>query len=396
MPRTLPPHLATDTFISHVAQNPEKHDGAVNIPVYRASTIVFPTLDDYEAAEKGTYGKPTYGRYGSEATLGLEEALARLEGADHAMLTASGVAAITVALLSFVKAGDHILMADTVYGPARRFCNEHLAKLGVETTFFDPLIGSEIRALMKPNTKIVYVESPGSLTFEMMDIPAIAAVAHEKGAIVMADNTWATQLFFKPFEHGIDVSIHSLSKYVSGHSDLIMGVITSRAELRRPLRKTHYNLGACINGDNAYLALRGLRTMSVRLRHHQESAMKVATWLESHPMVERVLYPALPSHEGHAIWKRDMTGACGLFTFLVGDYPRENLAAMLDNMRLTRMGYSWGAFESLLIPFNPHTIRTATQWKHKGINLRLHVGLEAVEDLMQDIDDGLKRLKNGQ
>ena len=382
----------TDTEITLVGRDPEKHYGVVSQPVYHASTILFKTLDDYEAGERGEWPHSTYGRFGTPTTQSVEQALAALEGGDNSIVTSSGLSAITVSLLTFLGNGDHLLVTDSVYGPARRFCDQELKRYGIEVTYYDPRIGAGIAALMKPNTKVVYTESPGSLTFEIQDIPAIAKAAHAKGAVVIMDNTWATALYFKPFEHGVDVSVHSATKYISGHSDLVMGVLTCKKEHYPALLRTYRNLGPCPGPDNCYLALRGLRTMAVRLRHHQQAAIEVAHWLEKQPQVVQVLHPALESHPDHALWQRDFIGSSGLFSVLLKTTNRDALAHMLDNLELFGMGFSWGGFESLIIPFKLNNIRTSTQWKHKGISLRLHIGIEDVSDLIKDLDAGFKRL----
>ncbi len=365
----------------------------VSLPPYRASTILFDTLADFDKVERGEWPFPTYGRYGTPSTSALEHAIAELEGADHAILHASGMAAIATSLIAFVKAGDHLLMVDTVYGPSRRFCEYELKRLGVEVTYYDPTIGSGIAALMKENTRVVYCESPGSLTFEMQDIPAIAAEAHKRGIIVVADNTWATPLLFKAFEHGVDISMQSVTKYISGHSDLVMGSLSCKKEHYKRLLVAARNLGAAVSADNCYLAMRGIRTMAVRLKQHQENAMVVAKWLQQRPEVVKVLYPALPDDPGHALWKRDMLGATALFGFLLKPCPREALAAMLDNLRYFHMGYSWGGFESLLIPFNLDKVRTATRLNHAGHCLRIHIGLENPADLIADLEAGFERMR---
>ena len=382
-----------DTLLATTGCAPEKHRGAVNTPAYRASTVLFPTLAEFEQAERGEAPYPTYGRYGTVSTDTLEASIAELEGADHAIVTSSGLAAIVLALTTFLKQGDHLLMVDTTYGCTRRFCDAELKGMGVEVTYYDPQIGAGIAALIKPNTKVVYVESPGSLTFEMQDIPAIAKAAHAKNVVVMGDNTWATPLYSKPFELGMDISIHSATKYIGGHSDLVMGTISCKKEHYMSLWRTFRNTGACPSGDNCFLAQRGLRTMAVRLKQHYENGLLIAKWLQKRPEVEAVLHPALPEFSGHVIWKRDFTGACGLFSFVLKEaYPQEKLAAMLNNMDYFGMGYSWGGFESLMIPITPQKIRTATQWKYKGQSLRIHIGLEHPDDLIRDLEAGFKRL----
>lgn len=383
-----------DTLLATMACAPDDHRGAVNTPPYRASTVLFPNLAEFDRADRGEAPYPAYGRYGTVSTDTLEASIAALEEADHAIVTSSGLAAIVLALVTFLKHGDHLLMVDTTYGCTRRFCDAELKDMGVEVTYYDPAVGAGIAALMKPNTKVVFTESPGSLTFEMQDIPAIAKAAHAKGAIVISDNTWATPLHMKPFDLGIDISIHSATKYISGHSDLVMGTLSCKAEHYPALLRTFRNTGACPSADNCYLAQRGLRTIAVRLKQHFENGLKVAEWLRQRPEVEIVLHPGLPGAPGHELWKRDMTGACGLFSIVLKEeYPRPALAAMLDNLEYFGMGYSWGGFESLIIPIAPKKIRTATSWAYKGQGLRIHIGLEHPDDLIADLQRGLERLR---
>lgn len=386
--------MKTETLLATLGCNPDDHRGAINTPVYRASTILFPTLAAFETAENNTCPYPTYGRYGTISTNTLEESLAVLDGADHAIVTSSGLSAIVLALTTFLKNGDHLLMVDTTYGCTRRFCDNELKGMGVETTYYDPMIGAGIAALMKPNTKVVYVESPGSITFEVQDIPAIAKAAHAKGAVVMSDSTWGTPLYFRPYDLGVDISIHSATKYIGGHSDLVMGVVTCKKEHYPQLWKTFRNTGPCPSGDNCFLAQRGLRSMGARLAQHYENGVAVAKWLKARPEVETVLHPALPDCPGHELWKRDFKGACGLFSFILKEQPGvKAMTAMMDNLELFGMGYSWGGYESLLIPISPHKIRTATKWNHKGQGLRIHVGLEHPDDLIRDLEAGFERLQ---
>lgn len=382
-----------ETKLAELGTSPEKHEGAVNTPVYRASTILFESLADFELSEKGQYTKGfTYGRYGTPTVRALEQAIASIEGAQRAVITPSGLSAIVATLMAFLKAGDHLLMVDTVYGPTRRTCEYELKRFGVEVTYYDPTIGAGIEALIQPNTKMVYLESPGSLTFEVQDVPAIVKAAHAKGVLVAGDNTWGTPYYYKALELGMDISIHSATKYISGHSDFVMGTIACNEELYNTLIKTVRNLGMSVSSDNCYLALRGLRTLAVRMPRHFESALKVAKWLEGRPEVEKVLHPALPGAPGHELWKRDYTGACGLFAFQIGKRSRDALAAMLEGMEHFGMGYSWGGFESLLIPVSPEKIRTAKAWDYDGVTLRIHVGLEEADDLIADLDAGFARL----
>jgi cystathionine beta-lyase len=380
-----------ETILAKAGCTPQYHQGCVNTPVYRASTIIIPTLEDFNRAMRGEV--KSYGRYGTRTNNELEKSLAILEGADHAMTFPSGLNAIWTVLGAFVSAGDHLLMVDCAYSPTRRIALEELSRFGVETTFFDPLIGAGIEALIKPNTRLIYLESPGFLTMEVVDVPAIAKVAHQHDIVVACDNTWATPLYGKPFELGVDISVHSGTKYVSGHSDILLGILTFKDKYSKQLQRYAHNVGAATSSDVCYLAQRGLHTMAVRLKQHYESALHVATWLSQHPKVESVLYPALPGDPGHALWKQYFTGACGLFSFVLKEAPsHEALARMLDNMQICVMGFSWGGFESLLIPIDPRPVRSASRWPHQGQAFRIHVGLEHVDDIIDDLKRGLERL----
>lgn len=367
-------------------RTPEKFDGAVNTPVYHASTILYPSL----AAIRGTQKIPfTYGRRGTPTSHALETAINDLEGAAGTVLTPSGASAVSLAILSAVKAGAHMLMVDTAYYPTRKFCDDVLRNMGVETEYYDPLIGGDIAGLIRDNTALIFMESPGSQTFEMQDVPAIVAAAKAKGVMTAIDNTWATPLFFKPLAHGVDMSIQAATKYIVGHADALLGTIATNEAHHKKLRSVHGQLGLCAGPDDIYLALRGLRTMPTRLKQHQQAALHIAEWLQSLAFVRRVLYPALPDAQGHDIWQRDFLGAAGLFTFEMEPCSEAQLAAMLDNMRLFGMGYSWGGFESLIVPCE--ITRTATRFETDGQMLRLNIGLEHVDDLKEDLSDGFGR-----
>jgi cystathionine beta-lyase len=385
--------MKRETRLVHAGRNPEQHAGTVNPPIHRASTIVYPTLEAFQRRAELKYtNSSSYGISGTPITYALRDALAELSGGARALVTSSGLSAITMALTALLRQGDHVLVTDSTYGPTRTFCTSLLARFGVETTFYDPAIGAGIAALIRPNTRIVYTESPGSLTFEIQDVPAIAEAAHARGATVLFDNTWATPLNFRAFDHGVDVEIQAGTKFIGGHSDLLLGVITARTEaLFRRLRDGIGEFGDCVAPDLCYEALRGLRTLEVRMRRHEASALEVARWLGERPEVARVLHPALPQHPGHALWRRDFTGSSSLFAVLLKTESREALAAMLEGLTLFKMGASFGGFESLIIPADV-TNRTARPWKERGTLLRLHVGLEAVEDLIADLEAGLRRL----
>jgi cystathionine beta-lyase len=380
----------TSTNIVHSGRDPFAHHGFVNPPVYRGSTVLFKSLEAFEKREQ----RYVYGRRGTPTTDALEEAICTLEGGVRTWLTPSGAAAIAAALLAFTKAGDHILVADTVYQPTRKMCNGILKRFGVETTFYDPLIGADITKLMKPNTTVVFLESPGSQTFEVQDVPAIAAAAKAKGAWVLMDNTLASPLYFKPFEHGVDVSIQAATKYIVGHADAMLGSITGNERAAPIMLDETQSIGICAGTEEVYLGMRGIRTIEVRLERHWRSGLDIARWLEQRPEVSRVLHPALESDPGHALWKRDFLGASGLFAFELKPVPKKAVAAMLDGLQLFGMGASWGGFESLVLPFNATPYRTATKWQTEGPTVRVHIGLEDVADLKDDLDAGFARLKS--
>jgi len=380
------------TLAAHLGRKPSRFLGAVNTPVFRASTIVFPTVAELEASTRGEHPGVTYGLHGLPTVRDLQAAVAELEGGAAAFAVPSGLTATTLPLLALLSAGDHVLVTDSVYGPTRRFCDLHLTRYGVEVDYYDPLAGAAIERSFRPNTKVVFTESPGSLTFEVQDIPAIAAVAHARGAKVVLDNTWATPLFFRAFDHGVDVSVHAATKYVGGHSDVLLGLIVTNAATRPALHRFWTDTGVTASTDDCFLGLRGLRTLAVRLERHQQCALEIAQWLRARPEVREVIYPALPGARGHELWKRDFTGATGLFGVVLQPVAKERIDAMLDGMRLFAMGWSWGGFESLIIPTWPERVRTATRWDAGGPCLRLHVGLEDPADLIDDLADGFKRL----
>jgi cystathionine beta-lyase len=379
------------TRLVHAGREPARQHGFVNTPIYRGSTVIFPTMAALEANDQAF----TYGRLGTPTVRALEEAIAELEGGHRTLMTPSGLSAIATSLLAFLAAGDELLIVDSVYRPARRFCDNVLARLGVTVTYYDPLIGAGIEKLITNKTKVVFTESPGSQTFEVQDIPVIAEAAHEAGAVVVLDNTWATPLYFKPFAHGADVSIQAATKYIGGHADIMLGAITMNERTAAAIAKTHEDLGLCVGPEDVYLGLRGLRSLGVRLERHQKSGLELARWLAARPEVARVIHPALPADPGHALWTRDFTGASGLFSIVLKPVPRTKLAAMVDGLSLFGMGYSWGGFESLILPFDPSAYRTATKWQAEGPALRLHAGLEDVDDLKADLEAGFARLTAG-
>jgi cystathionine beta-lyase len=389
--------LRPDTLLTHAGSHPEEHQGAVNPPVYRVSTVVFPSVAVMKGGENKPFDTMRYGRTGTPTTFAFEEAMGALDGGCRSIVTCSGQAAITTALSALLQAGDHALIADSVYHPTRRYCLEHLARCGIEIEFYDPLIGGDIAGLLRDDTKVVFTESPGSLTFEVQDIPAIAAAAHERGALVVMDNTWATGLFFRAFEHGVDVSVQAATKFIGGHSDSMLGVVTCKTEaLWYRIKNWTTFAGMAAGSEETYLGLRGLRTLGVRLRQHQESGLKVARWLQTRPEVARVIHPALPGAPGHEIWKRDFTGASGLFAVELKPCPQEAVHAMVDGLKYFGLGYSWGGFESLILPTSGAIHRTATQWKPEGPTLRIHVGLEDADDLIEDLAKGLGHVSKHQ
>lgn len=387
--------MKTDTKLTTLGRDPEANFGVVNPPVYHASTILFPTLAAIEAAQKSkSKNQMRYGRYGTPTTFALQDAIAELEGGYAAFAVGSGAAAILAVLMAFTKSGDHVLCVDTAYAPTRRYCDVVLKRYGVETTYYDPAIGAGIAALIKPNTTLCMLESPGSMTFEVQDVPAIVAACKAKGVATAMDNTWATALYFRPFDHGVDVSVQAGTKYVGGHSDIMLGLVAVRDQaLYEKVRPAIDDLGAATGPDDQFLALRGLRTLGVRMPRHYETGLKLARWLERQPEVARVLHPALPACPGHELWKRDFKGASGLFSFVLKPVPKPALAAMLDDLELYGMGFSWGGFESLIVPGNVASIRTATGWTEPGQLLRVHAGLEDPEDLIADLDAGFARLR---
>jgi cystathionine beta-lyase len=385
--------MKKESLLVHAGRHPEQQFGAVNPPVYHASTILHPSVAAMEKSGKNPFEGVRYGRFGTPTTFAFEEAMAAVEGGHRSVATSSGLAAITGALLAYLKAGDHLLMVDSAYFPTRKFCDQVLAGLGIETTYYDPLIGAGIALLMRANTRVVFTESPGSLTFEVQDVPAIAAIAHAAGAMVMMDNTWGI-LTFQPFAHGVDVSIQACTKYVVGHADAMLGAITLADEANwLRVKSSVAAFGHSPGADELFLGLRGLRTLSTRLARQGETALALCRWLEGRPEVARVLYPALPSDPGHALWKRDFTGACGLFGVILKPAAKPALDAMLDGYRHFGLGFSWGGYESLVIPTTGHSIvRTASTWDPPGPSLRYHAGLEDAGDLQADLEEGFQRL----
>jgi cysteine-S-conjugate beta-lyase len=381
--------------LAHVGRELDRRIATVNLPVNRASSVLFDTLAQADAegaaAMTGEPHRSTYATVGTPITFALMDALAEVEGAPHrcrAAIMPSGLAAISIALMAYCRTGDHVLMSDSVYGPARAFAQTAMVRFGIDTEFYPPTLGAGIDKLIRPNTRVVYMESPGSYTFEIQDVPAICRIARERGVLTMIDNAWASPTFARPFDWGVDVSLLPLTKYWGGHADLLMGAAIVREEHWLPLYQAIRQFGICVGGDDAFLVLRGLRTAEVRMRRHEQTALEVARWLEKRPEVKRVLHPALPSHPQHALFKRDFSGSSGLFSFELKSATPAQLAALCEARRHFRIGYSWGGFESLIIPGKLSAIRTAEPWQG-GPLVRIHCGLEDASDLIADLEAGL-------
>ncbi len=379
-----------NTKIMHSGRTPQEYFGVANAPVSRASTIIYPSFDAFtDPAQNGRYG-----RYGTPITKHFEAAIAELEGGFGAIVAPSGVAAITTALLASLKAGDHLLMVDTVYDPTRDFCDRILSRFGVDVEYYDPAAGKNIAALIRDNTAVIFMESPGSATFDIQDVPAIAHIAKEKGVLSIIDSTWSSGVLFKPFKHDVDVIIHSASKYICGHSDIMMGVIIARTEeIYKPLRRGSKEIGVCTGPDDVYLALRGLRTLPLRIKKSGENAITVIEGIKEHKAIQRIFHPALPEDPNHALWKRDFTGSNGLFSILLKPTNKQALTACIDSLKFFPIGSSWGGYESLLQPQYLKKCRTVNPWVEEGMLLRFQVGLEDPEDLITDLLQALDRVE---
>jgi len=377
-----------ETKLTSVGRKTKEHFGVVNTPVYRASTILYPGVAALEARDMPY----TYGRRGNPTVESLEVAINALEGAEKTVFVPSGLNAVATALLTVCSTGDHVLVTDSCYAPSRAFCDKTLSRFGIETTYYDPLIGSKIDSLFRSNTKAVFCESPGSLTFEVQDIPAIAEVAHAHGASVLLDNTWASPLHFHALGRGADLSIQAVTKYIGGHADVMMGYVAAKESHAARLVEFHDKSGLCVSGDDCFLALRGLRTLAVRLKRHQETALTLARWCKTRPEVSRILFPALEDDPGHAIWTRDFTGACGLFGVVLKPTSHRAVTAMLDGLTHFGLGFSWGGYESLAVPSDIR--RTATKFAAEGPVFRIHAGLEDADDLIADLTAGFQRLRD--
>lgn len=390
------------TRIIHAGRNPKEQGWMVNPPIYQTSTIVFPTLKDLIYAERGYSNNDLvepyelkYGRYGTQTNFALEKAIAEIEGGYNTFVTSSGAAAINTALVAFLKQGDHMLLVDNVYSPTRGFADKFLKKLGIETTYFDPLIGEDIKKLVKKNTKVIFMESPGSQTYEIQDVAAICKIAKKHNITTILDNSWASGIYFKPFEHGVDVSVMALTKYINGHSDIMMGAITVQEKHFRVMYEAFRYMATTAAPHSSYMVQRGMRTSKLRMDHCFKSALEMAKWLQKRPEVEKVLYPALETDENYGLWKRDFTGAAGLFSIILDKkYSNEALARMVDKLHFFGMGYSWGGYESLILPFDATSTRTVKKFPYSDKTcLRLNIALEDVEDLKEDLEAGFKRLK---
>ncbi len=381
--------LRSRSRLVHLGRDSEASQGFVNVPPYRGSTVLFPDVATLSTEDQ----RYTYGTHGTPTTDALCDAWTAIAGAAGTVLVPTGLAAIALALLSAVGAGDHLLVTDSGYQPARRFCDGMLRRMGVDTTYYDPRAGAGIASLFRSNTKAVFIESPGSQSLEVQDVPAIAEVAHARGACVIADNTWATPLFFRAHANGVDLAVEAGTKYLSGHSDLLLGLVSANSDWLKRLRRAERELAIPPGPEDVYLALRGLRTMELRLREAERQGLALAKWLGARPEVLRVIHPALPDHPDHALWKRDFAGSSGLFSVVLRPVSADAVAAMLDALELFGLGYSWGGFESLVIPFDCAPYRTATRWAPGGPALRFTVGLEDIEDLEDDLARGFERMK---
>ncbi len=381
--------LKSRTRLVTAGRKSEEHFGFINTPIFRGSTVLYPDA----ASMRGPRPRFSYGTKGTPTTEALELAWSEIAGAAGTVLAPTGLAAVTLALMTALKAGDHLLVTDSAYLPTRHFCETVLARMGVETTYYDPLLGAGIESLIRENTTSVLVEAPGSQSFEVQDVPAIAEVAHRHGMCVIMDNTWATPLFFPPHERGVDLAVEAGTKYLGGHSDLLLGLVSANSTWYRRLRQTFDAFAMCAGPEDAFLALRGLRTMELRLREAEKQGLALAQWFAARPEVKQVLHPGLPGAPGHEIWKRDFLGSTGLFSIILQPCSERAVDAMLDGLELFGMGYSWGGYESLVIPFDCATYRTATTWNPGGPGLRFQVGLEDIEDLQADLDAGFARLR---
>jgi cysteine-S-conjugate beta-lyase len=380
------------TIAVHAGRDPRAQFGMINPPVWHASTVLFPTLAALDRAIVEPFEGMVYGLLGTPTMAAVEQAVAAMEHAPRAIAIGSGLAAIAVAIMPFVQSGDHLLVSDGAYGPTRHLCQHWFKRWGIETTYYDPMIGAGIAELIRPNTRLIHLEAPSSLTFEVPDVPAIVAVAKARGLRTVIDNTWAAPVFFQPMDLGVDAVVLAGTKYIAGHSDVVIGFVATTEESWLPIKRAAAEFGHHATPDDCYLTLRGLRTAAVRLKQHEKSALEIAHWLQGRPEVARVLHPAMPDHPGHPYWKRDFTGSSGLFAIELRPCSRPALAAMVEGMSLFGIGFSWGGFESLILPFEPIGLQRVSTMKHEGPLVRLHVGLEEVSDLIADLEQGFERL----
>lgn len=378
-----------ETIVTHAGRNPEQHWGYVNTPVYRGSTIVFPTLDALESTEP----RFDYGRTGNPSSAAVEDLVSELEGATGTVLAPSGLSAISLALMTVLNSGDDVLITDSAYQPTRRVSDGVLTRMGISVRYFDPRAGASLKDLLTDKTRAIFVESPGSLTFEVQDLPAIAELARARGIAVIVDNSWATPIFYNPLSLGADIVVHAGTKMFVGHSDAMFGTASANEKWAKDLKNTHRMLGLCASPDDCFLAARGLRTLALRMKEHNERSTALALWLEDQAGVRKVIHPALQSHPDHALFQRDFRGAGSVFSILLEAKPRAALAAMVDGFELFGMGWSWGGYESLCLPIHPEKTRTATAWGEPGPMLRIHTGLEGLDDLKTDLAQGLERYR---
>ena len=385
-----------ETQVVSLGRNKKWTNGVINTPVIRASTVAFENMDDLRKASKNKAdGEMFYGRRGTPTHFAFQSAIAELEGGAGTALYPSGAASISSVLLSFLSQGDHLLMVDTAYEPTRDLCDKILARYGIETTYYDPLIGNDIKHLIQPNTKVLFLESPGSLTMEVQDVPTLCEIAHQHGLITILDNTWASPINSRPFNMGIDISIQAATKYITGHSDVMLGTATANEKYWRQLQENSYLLGQCTSADDIYLAARGLRTLSIRLAQHEKNALVIANWIKARPEVDHIRHPAFDSCPGHEFFKRDFSASNGLFSIVLKQGTRAAIDALVKDMSHFKIGFSWGGFESLIMPVSGlNSIRTATTWDTSKPLIRLHIGLENTDDLIEDLERAFDRFNN--